>query len=522
MGNIGVERGGVEIFNESGALTPLVFARLLLELHNIQFTGSLTLEKDEVTKTFYLNDGVLVRVRSSLMSETFARMLLKECKITDEQYIEAAQVMKDKGCRFGEALIEIKVFHPDELFYALKRHQIQKMAACYTWKDGRYKIERSEEYKEVIPGFKISPYVLLLIAVRQFQDHIEAANELSPYKEHYIRLKKSEIWQELNPYLTEFERYIVLSITGESQLLDLLRQFPENLEDLFKFVWFLNLVELIYLDKTYERVDTKEVILEPEMLADGAERQSEHNELLLDYLNLMDKNYYAILNVEPKASEKEIEEAYRKLSEKYNFEYVASIQDPVIVERAQELIAIIRQAYETLMDKDKRLIHDIEYGAMKKKAIEAMADREAEVQFATALNLLKKRVYRKAEEYIRKAIQINPKESLYYAYLGWVAFNNKELDSRERIKSAKQALEWALKINSSLPAAHYFKGLIAKIEGNEEDAEKCFLTALEYDPAYIEANKQLQLIFVRKIKDKIKTGQYQQMLSDLLKNEEEE
>ncbi|MDP4267879.1 MAG: DnaJ domain-containing protein [Bacteroidota bacterium] len=77
----------------------------------------------------------------------------------------------------------------------------------------------------------------------------------------------------------------------------------------------------------------------------------------------MSPDYYKILNVPPTANEMEIKKAYRELAKKYHPD-VSKDKD------AKVIFQIINQAYQVLLDKDKRKFYDaktsFEYANKKK------------------------------------------------------------------------------------------------------------------------------------------------------------
>lgn len=73
------------------------------------------------------------------------------------------------------------------------------------------------------------------------------------------------------------------------------------------------------------------------------------------------KNYYYFLGIEEDASEEEIKKAYRKLSLKYHPD--KNKDDAFFAERFRE----VNEAYETLIDKEKRKVYDSGHQHTKKQ-----------------------------------------------------------------------------------------------------------------------------------------------------------
>jgi eukaryotic-like serine/threonine-protein kinase len=87
----------------------------------------------------------------------------------------------------------------------------------------------------------------------------------------------------------------------------------------------------------------------------------------------------------------------------------------------------------------------------------------------------------------QKALEIDPKFALAYAGLSDVAafqYMAYYDHTQARISAAKQAAEKGMKIDPSLPEVHRSLGRYHMFTGDLTAAEKCFLTAIKYNPKY--------------------------------------
>jgi tetratricopeptide (TPR) repeat protein len=117
--------------------------------------------------------------------------------------------------------------------------------------------------------------------------------------------------------------------------------------------------------------------------------------------------------------------------------------------------------------------------------------------FKKGITLLIQRDYVEAEKKIREAISMNPDEPAYIGAHGWakyLATGNKSEVFGESVK----ALEKAIKINGKIPENHYYLGCVYKNQNDLKNAEKYFQKAIELEPDYIEAKRELRLINARK------------------------
>ena len=85
---------------------------------------------------------------------------------------------------------------------------------------------------------------------------------------------------------------------------------------------------------------------------------------------------------------------------------------------------------------------------------------------------------KEAEFFIRKAIEINPKDSIAYTNLGSV------LKDLGMLEEAEKSLQNAIEINPKDFIAHSIMGVVLRDLGRLEEAEKIFLKAIEINPNY--------------------------------------
>jgi Tfp pilus assembly protein PilF len=69
---------------------------------------------------------------------------------------------------------------------------------------------------------------------------------------------------------------------------------------------------------------------------------------------------------------------------------------------------------------------------------------------------------------------------------------------KAEIPKAKQMMADAIKADPNCDRAHYQLGVIARVEGDMERAERYFREAARVNPKHLEANQELRLIEMRK------------------------
>lgn len=210
---------------------------------------------------------------------------------------------------------------------------------------------------------------------------------------------------------------------------------------------------------------------------------------------MQQKDYYEILGVSQDASSEEIRDAYYKLVKCYHPD-VNPNADQEIRAKAEEIFTQISTAYETLSESDKREQYDSheELSALKSQAKYIY---EAEMTFKKGITLLIQRDYAEAEKKIREAVSMNPDEAAYLGAHAWAMFLAAENKSAV-LGEAKNSLERALKMNDKIPENYYYLASVYKYTNDFRNAEKYFEKAIELDPDYIEAKREVRLINTRK------------------------
>lgn len=107
-------------------------------------TGVLLVRNGAVTKTLHFKKGLVVFASSNLPLERFGEMLLKEGKISQEQF-EAAGKLVTRGKRLGKILVELQAISPKDLWNEV-RHQVQEIAySLLAWDSGSFQFLEGEE-----------------------------------------------------------------------------------------------------------------------------------------------------------------------------------------------------------------------------------------------------------------------------------------------------------------------------------------------------------------------------------------
>ena len=98
-----------------------------------------------------------------------------------------------------------------------------------------------------------------------------------------------------------------------------------------------------------------------------------------------------------------------------------------------------------------------------------------------------------ARALFEEAVQLQPEEGEFVAYLGWARFQQSP-GVNEEAQISRAALERAVQLSPTLEKAHLFLGHVLKALGRAEEATRAFERALECNPSSGDALRELSIL----------------------------
>ena len=123
------------LYQSDLAQTPL--PEILVTIHRHRAPGVIECRRnDDEVKHIFLDQGQIIFASSNRVSDSLGDKLLRDGRITREQYDESVERLKASGKRQGTILAEMKVLEPRDLFVAV-REQIQEIVwSIFGWESG--------------------------------------------------------------------------------------------------------------------------------------------------------------------------------------------------------------------------------------------------------------------------------------------------------------------------------------------------------------------------------------------------
>jgi hypothetical protein len=128
-----------------GSLRTMSIEDILSWLSRRLIRGTLTLENAAVARTFVCDSGYITNTSSNHSREELGQMLLDGGLVDAESLNEARLVQADTGVPLSRILIMVGKIDEDRLRAVLEEKSLEAMLDVFTWDDGTFAVERTEE-----------------------------------------------------------------------------------------------------------------------------------------------------------------------------------------------------------------------------------------------------------------------------------------------------------------------------------------------------------------------------------------
>lgn len=458
------------------------FQRYMWNIYKGGCSGVLRVERKNLWKEISFDKGIPVAARSNILKECMGRLLVANGLIDEEKCNDSLILKKGLRARQGEALIRMGFLKEEQLPDMLKFQLRLRIFDLFGWKDCTYRFTHSE----VAPAVYLEEKVGSLIIEGIKEQYLELEKELQSLKVKY--LKRSESFDSV---LGDFG-FKTLPVDMDGKRVDqILSLGKEAASLLYSFV----LTDAISLTDTSEDLER----------------------LILFHEKIAGKNHFETLEVSQNAGNLDIKKAYYKLAKVYHPDRYETIPDKNIRSLANEIFCQISSAYEVLCDEKSRkeYLERLKKGYADGDATMVSRILLAEMEFKKGQSFLRVKNFNDAEKSFQTAVEMNPEEGEFYAYLGWAIYNKPGKSPDEAVK-AKEYVTKGISMSHRMAMPYYFLGYIYRVEGNLEAALKEFDRALRLDPKLVEPLREIRLINIRREKEE-KAGKNKGIFSKLFK-----
>ena len=221
------------------------------------------------------------------------------------------------------------------------------------------------------------------------------------------------------------------------------------------------------------------------------------------------RDHFYVLGVSQDAPRDQVKTAFLSLAKVFHPDRLPPTL-PQLAPKMTSVFEAIREAYEALYDDARRKAYvqslQAQQAAPKSSAQASPAsaqgartagrpDSSPDDLYKMGEVFFRKRDFTTASDHYDRAYSLDPKP-LYLAARAWAIYMDPA--RKADMAKAKQMMADAVKTDPNCDRAHYQLGVIARVEGDMDRAERHFREAVRANSKHLEANQELRLIEMRK------------------------
>jgi tetratricopeptide (TPR) repeat protein len=233
------------------------------------------------------------------------------------------------------------------------------------------------------------------------------------------------------------------------------------------------------------------------MSAELAARKKE----ILDKANGIEKeDYFAVLGVTRETPTSEIQRSFFALAKKWHPDRVPAVLADV-KDVCAKVFSRMSEAHQTLMDPQKRAKYEMTLRGDGDDSAESQAKvvaiLEAATNFQKAEICLKRNDTKQAEEFCKKALDVDPNQADYVAMMAWLQSLKPVKQDSASTQEQVVELTRAISISQACERAFFYRAMLLKRLGDEARAIKDFKRAVELNPRNVDAQREVRLYNMR-------------------------
>lgn len=345
-----------------GDLAQEALASVFFKLHRFEETGTLHLRREKVKKTIQFEEGLPVQAQSNLLMETLSRILLSRGTLNQQQLEDTRLIAKQRGKLHGQVLIDLGLLTAGQLEQALAYQHEERLLNAFTWINGKFVFVRGSKLDNEAIRRQVDFPGMFMKGVLERMPFDSIRERMAPLAMQRVGWHEDPP-QPLAAFALETEqRQMLTHIDGEKTLKPLLKESAQP-DHLLRILYGLAVAGSLIFAETlsdHQVENTRRISQEISSAKDvesAPELSKEFDvveQIAQKYTTLHSDNYFQLLEVPESAGEKEIRQAYLRLSKLYHPEKVGSAIDNESRERVEEIYVRITTAYEVLSDEDDR------------------------------------------------------------------------------------------------------------------------------------------------------------------------
>ena len=204
-----------------GDLRRVQIADVLSFVSMIRASGKLFLRQARLERTLHWKEGEIVFATSNSNDQSLGQFLLRNGKITQEQYEESARRV-GPNIRHGKALVQMGAISPNDLWWGLKNQAMEIIYSLFTWNEGSFSfVEAAEEVLNERIALSINTSGAIMEGIRRLDESVRIREKITSLDMVFSKIAGAEPdFQELE--MSEDEIAVYNNIDGRLMVRDLI------------------------------------------------------------------------------------------------------------------------------------------------------------------------------------------------------------------------------------------------------------------------------------------------------------
>ena len=153
-----------------GDLSRIELPDVLSFVAMIRRSGRLVFHHRELERTLLWKDGEIVFAQSNSIEHTLGKFLLRNGKITPEQYDESRRKVTPQT-RHGKILVQMGAISPKDLWWGVKNQVLEIVYSLFRWKEGSFSFFETEDEtlgERIV--LKLNPSTVIMEGIRRLDE----------------------------------------------------------------------------------------------------------------------------------------------------------------------------------------------------------------------------------------------------------------------------------------------------------------------------------------------------------------
>jgi curved DNA-binding protein CbpA len=471
---------GLQKISFSGLLKHFPLSDILLDLQRSDKTGILEIRNGGTSKQIFLKNGTVVSAASNSREDRIEEVLLRDNKITGDQYYQV--VRNEGGAANAQArlLVEMGYIKPQDLLAAVKRQAEEIILSLFQWADGLVTFFEGSLPADIVP-LKLSAANLIFQGIKSINDP-EYFEAVCPTRDTIVYYSEEPINLFQNIQITPKDQYVLSLIDSKVTIGEMLAASSIGEFLTLKIIWALLSTRMIVpIGKGYiPDKNIIKIIREPREDIDTVFLAKVDDV----FGSLRSLDYYTVLGVSRRASQDEVKRAFYRCAREFHPDRHFGDSSETMKSKLNAIFAFLNDAYKVLSRPAERAKYDNELtGRPKPKA-----DRgeTAKIRFQEGKSLFVKGRYEEAAVLFAQAVHLDESVAPYHYYLG--AAYAKLNKFQDAVKAINKSLAIAPRNADYLAEL----GRIYLFLGFKGRARSTFEKAIRIDPSHAEAHEGLK------------------------------